>query len=158
MEELAQTVAQTMTKYFAETADKIHAAVEPLSDAEIWTKPHEYGNSIGHLILHITGNLNDRIGARVCGLNYERDRAREFTEPSRRSKQDLLMDFDAAIGMVINAVKQQSAASWNAPYVALSGPPAPNRLAIFIRCLTHCNHHLGQIIYLAKELNRLATA
>jgi uncharacterized damage-inducible protein DinB len=157
MDELVLTVAEALIKYYEETVAKIHATVDPLSDDEIWTKPHEYGNSIGHLLLHQTGNLNDRIGTRVCGLDYKRNRALEFTDTQRRNKQDLLRDFDSAISIVIEAIRGQTAESWSGPYSAQTGPPAPSRLAIFVRCLTHCTHHLGQMIYLSKELHRQAT-
>ena len=41
------------------------------------------GNSIGHLILHLTGNLNHYIGSLVAGTGYERRREQEFTDPAR---------------------------------------------------------------------------
>jgi len=41
--------------------------VDPLSNEQFWPKPYPYGNSIGHLVLHLTGNLNYYIGARVGG-------------------------------------------------------------------------------------------
>ena len=48
---------------------KVHELVEPLSSEQIWQPPFPYGNSIGNLIPHLTGNLNYYIGARVCGCN-----------------------------------------------------------------------------------------
>lgn len=157
MDELTGCIAEALAKYYEEAAKKIHLVVEPVDDESIWTKPHRYGNAIGHLLLHVTGNLNDRIGAQVLGLSYQRDRAREFSDPTRRGKAELLKDFDEAIAMTLNAIGQQSAESWTSPYPALTGPEAPSRLAIFIRCLTHCSHHLGQMIYLAKELGYAGT-
>ena len=42
------------------------ASSEPrrsVAEEQLWTKPFPFGNSIGHLVLHLTGNLNHYIGA-----------------------------------------------------------------------------------------------
>lgn len=152
MEDLAAVVGSALQKYYEEVAVKIHKCVDPLSDLAFWTKPYPYGNSIGHLLLHLTGNMQDRVGSRIAGSNYQRDRNREFTESEQKPKQDIVKAFDEAIEMVLTVMRQQSAQDWAAPYFAATGPSAPDRISIFIRVLAHCNHHLGQIIYLTKEL------
>jgi uncharacterized damage-inducible protein DinB len=152
MEDLSTAVGSALQKYYEEVAGKIHKCVDPLSDRAFWTKPYPYGNSIGHLLLHLTGNLHDRIASRIAGSNYQRDRDREFSDPEHKPKADIVKDFDKAIEMVLSVIRQQSTQDWTAPYVAATGPPAPDRVSIFIRVLAHCNHHLGQIIYLTKEL------
>src|SRR5712671_6785500 len=74
--------------------EQLRAAVrelaEPLSDVELWAKPVEPGNSIGHLVLHLTGNLNHFVGAQLGGSGYVRDREREFSETNPPSKATLL--------------------------------------------------------------------
>ena len=47
--------------------DDVRNLAEPLSDAEFWTKPIEPGNSVGHLVLHLSGNLNHFVGAQLGG-------------------------------------------------------------------------------------------
>jgi uncharacterized damage-inducible protein DinB len=156
MTDLSLAVSAALTKYYEDVAGKIHKWVDPLSDEAFWTKPYPYGNSVGHLVLHLTGNLQDRIAARISGSGYQRDRNREFTDSEKRPKNEVLANFDEAIAMVIDVIQQQHADNWLAPYRAATGPVASDRLSIVIRCLTHCNHHLGQIIYLTKELDRNA--
>jgi len=51
----------------------MHKWVDPLSNEQFWRKPYPYGNSVGHLVLHMTGNLNYYIGARVAGTGYLRE-------------------------------------------------------------------------------------
>ena len=48
-----------------------------LSEEQFWRNPFPYGNDIGHLVLHLTGNLNYYIGAknrrlRVCARSRPR--------------------------------------------------------------------------------------
>src|SRR5262249_47844121 len=49
--------------------DKLHREllelVDPLTEAQFWIKPLDPGNSVGHLILHLTGNLNWFVGANL---------------------------------------------------------------------------------------------
>ena len=66
---------------------ELHKWVDPLSNEQFWRKPYPYGNSIGHLVLHMTGNLNYYIGARVAETGYVRDRDREFTDKQPPAKE-----------------------------------------------------------------------
>ena len=117
-------------------------------------KPYSYGNSIGHLLLHLTGNLNYYIGARVAGTGYVRDRDREFNDMTKRPKDQVLADFDRAITMVVATVRSQSSEDWSAPYSAEREPHSKDRFTALFRCAAHAYHHVGQIIYLAKELTK----
>ena len=60
--------------------ERVHELVSPLSSEQIWQRPFPYGNSIGNLILHLTGNLNYYIGAQIAGTGYIRQRDLEFSD------------------------------------------------------------------------------
>jgi hypothetical protein len=122
---------------------------------QFWKNPYGYGNSIGHLVLHLTGNLNYYIGAQVAGSGYVRNRDLEFTDATRPLKEEVLRAFDRAIQLVVATVGKQTAADWSAEYSA-ERSEGKNRFAILLRCAAHADHHLGQIIYLSKELARQA--
>jgi len=66
MPELNATIAADFTRFYREKAAAIFALLAPLSDKQLWTRPFPYGNSIGHLLLHLTGNLNYYIGAEIA--------------------------------------------------------------------------------------------
>jgi uncharacterized damage-inducible protein DinB len=153
MPELTNTVASEFANHFENIAAKLRKWVEPLSDGQFWTNPYAYGNSVGHLVLHLTGNLSYYIGAQIAASGYVRNRDREFTETSRPSKQEALVAFDRAIQSVVATVREQSAADWSAEYSA-ERSKEKNRFAILLSCAAHADHHLGQIIYLSKELTR----
>ena len=155
--ELAATVGSALANDFELFAQRVHALTGPLSENEFWTRPYPYGNSIGHLVLHITGNLNYYVGSQIAGTGYVRDRPLEFADASRRPKQDVLRALDEAVAMVMATVRAQSAADWQRPYSAV-GLELPNRFAAVLRCSEHFFHHLGQAIYLAREHARLQSA
>ena len=150
---LADTVASGFTRDFEIFAERLRALADDLSDDQFWTRPTPYGNSMAHLTLHITGNLNYYIGAQIAHTGYVRDRPREFAETVRRPKADVLASLDEAVAMVIRTIRAQSAEDWSKPYTAV-GADAATRFAMVLRCGEHFFHHLGQMIYLKKEHER----
>src|SRR5216117_1819018 len=108
MADLAATVASALADYYLMIQKQMHTWVDPLPTEQIWRRPYPYGNSIGHLLLHLTGNLNYYIGAQIADTGYIRHRDREFTDTENRAKEQVLADFDRAISMVVATVKKQS--------------------------------------------------
>src|SRR5205823_5027003 len=107
---------------------------------------------VGHLLLHLTGNLNYYVGAQIAGSGYVRDRPREFADTARRPKDEVLRDFDRAVDMVLATLAAQSEADWRAPYSGVGAEDVADRLAMFLRCAAHADHHAGQMIYLRKQV------
>jgi hypothetical protein len=152
MADLPNTVASDFAWYYEFIAAHVHMWVDPLTQVQFWHNPFTYGNSVGHLTLHLTGNLNYYIGARVAKTGYVRDRHREFTEGGKPAKTKVLEAFDQTIAMVVSTVRKQKPEDWTAPYSAELEPEAAERFMIFLRCAGHAYHHVGQIIFLSKEL------
>ena len=147
---LADTVAFAFARRFDAFLEQAHTLTTDLSEAEFWTRPFAYGNSAGHLLLHITGNLNYFIGTQIANTGYVRDRDREFTDTSRPPKADVLADLTAAVAMANRTIRAQTADDWSALYSA-TGTDEQDRFAIVLRCAHHFHHHLGQILYIARE-------
>jgi|SRR5208282_1023653 len=154
MPELDSVVASTLASYYEEVRDNVHQLVAPLSTEQLWTKPYSYGNSIGHLLLHVTGNLNHYIGARIANTGYVRNRPLEFSDASKQPKEQVLANFDRAIDMVAATIRKQSSEDLAAPYSDPTEPHSKTRFGVFMRMAAHAYHHVGQIIYLSKELTR----
>lgn len=154
MPELASAVTSTLASYYEDVRDSVHEWIAPISTEQLWTRPYPYGNSIGHLLLHVTGNLNHYIGARIAGTGYVRNRPLEFSDTSKRSKEQVLADFDRAIAMVAATIRKQSPDDLVAPYSDATQPDTHDRFGVFMRMAAHAYHHTGQIIYLSKELTR----
>src|SRR5260221_6972534 len=154
MANLSSTLGRDFSGYYQQVADQIHKLVEPLSTDQLWLRPYPYGNSIGHLLLHLTGNLSHYIGTEIARTEYVRDRSLEFSDPSRPAKELVLKNFDAAIAMVVATLEKQSEADWATPYSSKGMEEAGDRLTAFLRCAAHVSHHAGQIIYLCQEIAR----
>ena len=154
MAELAATVTATLAGYYEEVRGRVHHWVDPLTTAQVWTRPYPYGNSVGHLLLHLTGNLNYYIGAQIAGTGYIRHRDLEFIDSQKKPKEQVLADFDRTIQMVVDTIRKQAPEDWTKPYSAEREPEAKDRFAVVFRCAAHAYHHVGQLIYLSKELTR----
>jgi len=150
---LSSALSSALITRYSANAARIHELAAPLTNSQFWYKPFPYGNSFGHLVLHLTGNLNYYIGAQIAQTGYIRDRPREFNDPNPPSKEEALKRFDAAIDMVLNTVRTQLQDDWSAPYSG-AGSDARTRLEIVIICAAHMQHHIGQMIYPGYEFAR----
>ncbi len=157
MESLPATITSALTERFTMSASRVHELAEPLTDEQFWRKPFPFGNSFGHLVLHLTGNLNYYVGAQIARTGYVRDREREFTETRHLPKEDVLESFDRAIEMVRRTVGTQTAEDWSTYYKAVGAGNVADRFHMVLRCAAHLDHHVGQMIYLCFELRRPRT-
>jgi uncharacterized damage-inducible protein DinB len=149
--DLAAGIRNALIAELEELHDSVRQLAAGLSDAELWTKPLEPGNSIGHLILHLTGNLNYYVGAQLGGSGYVRDREREFTEAAPPPRATLLANFDAAAATFRRVVGGLSAER-------LAGSHPEPRLSPLLKGLVHLVSHFalhrGQMSYLVRLVKK----
>src|SRR5262249_51369648 len=118
-----------------------------LAETEIWKKPIGPGNSIGHLILHLTGNLNHFVGAQLGNTGYVRDREREFTEAQLPAKAVVLANLDGAVTTFRQVVNGLSADQLAAPHPAGRFGSVLNTL---LHLVAHFAVHQGQMSYIVR--------
>jgi uncharacterized damage-inducible protein DinB len=129
--------------------DEVRELAEPLSEKELWTKPVEPGNSVGHLVLHLTGNLNHFVGAQLGGSGFVRDREREFTESNPPAKESLLANLDQAVATFRRVVSGLSAEQLASPHPE---PRFGSVLNALVRLVSHFALHRGQMSYIVRLL------
>ena len=130
---------------------QIRAAVDSVTDEQLWWRPNETSNSIGNLVLHLSGSLNLYLNRNIGGFSYERDREAEFSERGPIDRRKLMAIFDA---MVANAEKTFDKLTPE----KLAGPSTePGRYDYLVDDLinitTHLANHAGQIVWIAKMLH-----
>ena len=154
MSNLSDTVASGFIGSYLDSAERVHTLCETLSEEQFWTRPFPYGNSFGHLTLHIIGNLNHFIGAKIADVEYVRDREREFKDDTRPSKDAVLRDLDRAVALTVETIKAQTAEDWSNDVEAnVSAGFVKDRFSVLLRSATHFHHHVGQMIYLEKQFS-----
>ena len=158
MSKLNEDLTKSFADRYAELGNLVEKMAETIDDEQFWNKPFGFGNSFGHLVLHLTGNLNYYIGAEIAKTGYVRDRPREFTETARPPKQEVMRRFDDALKMVVKTIYAQREEDWAKPYSAKGEEDAVNRLTLVLRCATHLHHHVGQMMYLKYQLSAGTTS
>jgi uncharacterized damage-inducible protein DinB len=127
--------------------DEVRTLAEPLSEREFWAKPLDPGNSVGHLVLHLSGNLNHFVGAQMGGTGYVRQREREFTETQVPAKAEAMTKLDDAVATFRRVVSTLTAEQ-------LASPHPEDRLGGVMHALTHLVAHFalhrGQMSYIAR--------
>jgi hypothetical protein len=157
MSDLSNVIANGFINTYRDFGKRVHDLSEELSEQEFWTKPYPYGNSVGHLALHIIGNLNYYIGARIAQTGYARDRDREFNESAPPPKKEVLRQLDEVVELVVKTLEAQTSDSWGTEYSAVGWEALNDRFTAFHRCAAHFQYHTGHMIYLVYEHRRLKT-
>jgi hypothetical protein len=154
MSELSSLVSAALADEYGMRAAELHKWVDPLTDEQFWKNPFSYGNSVGHLVLHLTGNLSYYIGTQIVGTGYARNRDLEFSEIRRPGKADVLSKFDETIATVVATIEKQTEEDWCKAYSAEREPESKNRFTAVFRCAVHFYHHVGQINFICRELTK----
>jgi Protein of unknown function (DUF1572) len=128
MSELSNIIANGLIQTYRDFGKRVHTLSEKLSEQEFWMKPYSYGNSVGHLTLHIIGNLNYYIGTHVARTGYVRDRDREFTDNDPPPKEEVLRRLDEVVELVAKTLEAQTTDSWGADYNAIGMERVNNRI------------------------------
>lgn len=136
------------SRRFAESFERINHAIGQLNDENIWYRPSEASNSIGIILQHLTGNLNQWVSSAVGGDAYKRNRSAEFIETSRASKEEMLAGFKQ-LGDRIQEILKATSPDSLLDSKRVQGFDENVMSAIFKAC-THCELHAGQIVYIAK--------
>jgi uncharacterized damage-inducible protein DinB len=129
---------------------QIRACVEELSEEQLWWRPNEQTNSVGNLVLHLSGSMRHYLSRGVGGIEYQRDRPSEFADRGSMSKEQLLATFDETIGQAAQTLQSFDTSRF------LDATDEQNYVptvfdAIF-NISIHLATHAGQIIYITKML------
>jgi uncharacterized damage-inducible protein DinB len=145
--ELASLFVSALSGELDTLRDSVREVANSLSEQELWTKPIEPGNSVGHLILHLTGNLNHFVGAQLGGSGYVRNREREFTQTEVPVKSELLSAFDEVVKDFKDVTSRLTPDQLTAPH-----PEARfgSVLQALVHLVAHFAIHRGQMTYIAR--------
>ena len=150
--DLAQATKQALAANLEELLTAVKELAEPLSEEQFWRKPIDPGNSFGHLVLHLTGNLRHFAGARLGNSGYVRDREREFTETDVPAKAVGLARLDEAVAEYRRVVEGLEESRLAEPH-----PDAEKMGSVvhgLVRLVAHFALHRGQMSYIARLVQR----
>lgn len=137
---------------------KIAASIETLDDEQIWRRPNESSNSIGNLLLHMSGNVRQWIISGVGGAEDIRDRAGEFAARGSAPKGELIALVRATLDesdAVLAGIEDECAAANSDVLLQRVCKPQSYEVTVFdaiFHVVEHFSYHTGQIVFAAKWL------
>lgn len=129
---------------------KIERCLERLSDEQVWWRANDRSNSIGNLILHISGNARQWIVSSLGGETDDRQRDAEFAERRIVPRAELLAHLRKA-GSDVDQTLESFDTARLLDQFQIQGT-ATTALAAILHVTEHFSMHTGQIILLAKML------
>ena len=137
-----------VTIRFSKAFEQIVHSVNQLDDKQVWYRPSSNSNSVGIILQHLSGNLNQWICSAIGGNPYERNRPQEFTGLNIVPQCELIQKIntlDKNIQDILLRITPESLLS----YRRIQGFDE-TILSALITALTHLELHTGQISFLAK--------
>ncbi|MCS7015429.1 MAG: DinB family protein [Gemmatales bacterium] len=151
---LLATVKSELIAYFRHLGQRVERHAYAVPESQFWEKPFAFGNSLGHLILHLTGNLNYYVGSGIAGTGYVRNRTREFTDPTRYPREQVLQHFREAIDLVVHTIEGMDEAAMLRQVTFPDKHPINTQFGLLLVCAAHLNNHIGQMAWLVQALGK----
>lgn len=127
---------------------RLLAVLRQLDYADTWWRGNEASNSIGNLVLHLSGNARQWIVSGVGGGADGRDRPGEFARRDGLTPDDLITLLEHAVADVDAVLARVTPAQLDEPRT-IQGIETSVMGAIY-HVVEHFSGHVGQIVLLAK--------
>ena len=129
---------------------QIRQCLDELSEEQLWWRPNDQSNSVGNLVLHLSGSMRHYLSRAIGGFTFTRNRPSEFAERGPVPKSQLSAVFDEAIAEAKTTLESFDAGRFLQPTAEPDYYPT-----VFDQILGVAMHlavHTGQIIYITKML------
>jgi len=147
--EIQELIAQ-IAHHMELNTPRIEKALAELTEAEIWQRPNPQSNSVGNLLLHLSGNITQYILSSLGGLPDHRVRDEEFAAKGGSSKAELLDKLRNTVNQATQIIRTSSREEMLRKRVVqgfeMSG------IAIAVHVCEHYSYHTGQIAFWVKLL------
>lgn len=147
-----------MAAIFERDLSALRREVEAYPDERaLWQEVPGISNVAGTLVLHLAGNLQHYLGARLGQTGYVRDRSAEF---ARRNvpRSELLRQLEAARAAVKAGLSGAVAPALDAEFPETVGGKRVATGDYLVHLATHFAYHLGQIDYHRRVVTGAALA
>ena len=127
---------------------KLRHCINALPPDAVWARPHPESNSVGNLLVHLTGNVTEWILGGVGGQKISRYRAGEFEQTDGADGTTLLDNLEAVLGKadaVLAALTEKDLAR-----SVVIQERDTNVLGAVYHVVEHFAMHTGQIVLMTK--------
>ena len=128
---------------------RVERCLEQLTEEDVWRRANDASNSIGNLVLHLSGNVQQWIIGGVGDLQYTRDREHEFGERGGFTREELLARLKETLTKA-DQVLANVDPNRLLERKEIQGNDVTLMQAI-LRIVQHFGLHTGQIMLLTKQ-------
>ncbi|HYL98745.1 MAG TPA: DinB family protein [Blastocatellia bacterium] len=129
---------------------QIRKCVEELTDDQLWVRGNDESNSVGNLILHMSGSMRHYLCRSIGGFEYTRDRPAEFAERGPVPRDQLMSTFNKTIEQAEKTLESFDPGRLIDP---IQEPGYGSTLFEQIYSVAvHFAAHAGQIVYATKMM------
>lgn len=143
-------------RYLQEYLDKILYALDHLDETDLWWRPAAGTNSVGNLLLHLSGNLSLWILQGLGGQPVHRNRAAEFQADGGHTKAQLIERLARVIaacqGLLVGLSESELQRVRD-----IQGYHIDGQSALF-HAVEHMAYHTGQILWAVKMKKKVASS
>lgn len=151
---MADQLLPTVIHAFSDELDgalgRIAHCVGQLTDEQVWWRPRPDMNSVGNLILHLTGNAKQMIVSSIGGEPDDRDRPAEFAARETVPKAELLRRLTDVVTraktVLSAATPEELCRVRRVNTFELTGAEA------IVRCIAHFRGHAQEVIHLTRTI------
>ncbi|MDF2963897.1 MAG: hypothetical protein K0S39_5632 [Paenibacillus sp.] len=147
-QKLFETVKANWETKLTEIRSRMTFVIRQLTDEQVNWRPDGESNSIANLILHIEGNIHQRIESAILGGVDRRDRDGEFDNGVYAGVEELTLRLEKAFDLLLKTVSAIKAERLLDP-IQIRGKQV-TVYDVINQCASHFSEHLGQVLYLAK--------
>lgn len=151
MERIETHVLPVIIQQFKHYKRRAEQAMEQLSDEEWHWKPNEASNSIAIIVQHMSGNMHSRWVDFLTsdGEKPYRDRDREFVDQNL-AREELMRCWEKGWELLFHTVEHLKPEDLQRTVTVRHQPLSV--LQAVLNELTHISYHVGQMLYLGKQI------
>ena len=127
---------------------KLRHCLNALPRGAVWARPNQDSNSVGNLLIHLTGNVTEWILGGVGGRSYKRYRAGEFAQRDGANASKLMDDLEAVLREADRVLAGLTEKDLERSVVIQERDT--NVLGAIYHVVEHFAMHTGQIVFLTK--------
>ncbi len=145
---LVRQFREFATGKLADSLANVERCTQLLDSEQVWWRPNEVSNSVGNLVLHLTGNVRQWIVAGIGGEPFDRDRAGEFSQTGPLPTDTILGELRRVVERAIEIVSRLDEVTLVGE-CEIQGYRVTGTYAV-AHAVEHFSFHTGQIVSTTK--------
>ena len=129
---------------------RLRGCVELLTAEQVWWRPNDASNSVGNLLLHLNGNVQQWLVASFERFDDTRNRPAEFAAREQAPPAALLDTLAATMQRASDVLSRLTEADLRATF-HIQGYTVSGLHAVY-QVVEHFGMHYGQIVYITKQV------